>query len=39
MTQQFPAELLAQAPDQSSCICSHCLEKFNAEPEIYHPAS
>ncbi len=38
MTQQFPAELLAQTPDQNSCICSQCLQKFKAEPEKHHPA-
>ena len=38
MTQQFPPELLAQAPDQSSCICSHCLEKFNDQITRFHPA-
>ncbi|MBU0911220.1 MAG: cysteine-rich CWC family protein [Gammaproteobacteria bacterium] len=38
MRQQFPTELLAQAPDQSSCICSDCLMKFHTESEIYHPA-
>ncbi len=38
MAQQFPAELLAQAPDQSCCICSQCLQKFNSEREMHHPA-
>ena len=28
MAQQFPPELLAQAPDQSSCICANCLARF-----------
>jgi hypothetical protein len=40
MQRQFPAELLAQAPDQSSCICSACLERFikPAEPvQQYKP--
>lgn len=38
MQQQFPAELLAKAPDQSSCICSECLKKFTSTTEMYHPA-
>lgn len=31
MQQQFPAELLAQAPDQSSCICANCLARFQQQ--------
>lgn len=31
MAQQFPAQLLAQAPDQNSCICAHCLARFQQQ--------
>ncbi|WP_233080193.1 cysteine-rich CWC family protein [Rheinheimera soli] len=28
MAKQFPAELLAQVPDQNSCICVGCFKRF-----------
>ena len=33
MQQEFPAELLAQAPDQNSCICADCLARFTQKTE------
>lgn len=40
MQQQFPAELLAQAPDQSGCICADCLARFSqqkAAVQVFKP--
>jgi len=30
MQPQFPSQLLAKAPDQSSCICQSCLQQATA---------